>query len=166
MTGREKDLSQIYQTVSEEYPIDQVGSAVAAASTTRRMQVANGANVVASVREMVRSETSQTGKEEVHCHLYHPPRLPFVKAVDKEARMVDSAGTHQLGVRAGLKTVLDHRDANSPKDLLLNDKLQHRKWTINGELECDLTLRPKRLLLRPANLLLRPQLRLLQPDQS
>jgi hypothetical protein len=170
VTGREKGLSQICQTISEECPTDKVGLvvALAAASTTHRMQVVNGANVAASVRGMGKSETSQTGKEEVHCHLRHPPQLLFAKVVDKEAKKLDFAGTPQLGVRAGLKTALDHRDVNLPKDLLLNDKLAHRKWTINGELECDLTLQPRRLLLRPASLLLRLQLqlRLLQRDRG
>jgi hypothetical protein len=178
VTGREKGLSQICQTISEEYPTDKVVLvvvatdkvglvvALAAASTTHRMQVVNGANVAASVRGMGKSETSQTGKEEVHCHLRHPPQLLFAKVVDKEAKKLDSAGTRQLGVRAGLKTALDHRDVNLPKDLLLNDKLAHRKWTINGELECDLTLQPRRLLLRPANLLHRLQLRLLHRDRG
>lgn len=137
VTGHAKVHSPIYHKTSDESLSDPtLGPRT---STIFRMPVAIAGIVVGlnKDREMERTGTSRTGREEALYHHPQPLQLLFVRVEGNKARMpkVVSARIPQPGERVALRMVLALRGENMLKNQHRNDSPQHPRWTINGALE-------------------------------
>ena len=160
-TGREKDLFQICQVLSDEFlnvqPSKDVASIIlvllAAALTICLMQAASEAPEDRSSRRRVtvRSEISRIGREKDPFH--HPQQLHnhYAMEVDRtagalqETQHSEEAPHHGAKAQAGRKMDLVRLGATSPKGNPLNEHLQLLNSTINGGQICDQTLQPNHL---------------------